>query len=80
MLLADLASNFLPKGTLDSAINTMANLLTRAATQCPNARLAAGGYSQGTAVTAGAVSKVSSDVKEKIKVGFIIARYLLMLF
>lgn len=64
---ADLASNFLPEGTLSSAINTMASLLTRAAQQCPDASLAAGGYSQGTAVTAGAVSKVSSDVRDKIK-------------
>ena len=41
---ADLASNFLPEGTQTSAINTMVDLITRAATQCPNAKIAVGGY------------------------------------
>ena len=41
---ADLPSNFLPGGTQKSAIEKMAQLLTDAATKCPNAKLAAGGY------------------------------------
>lgn len=41
---ADLASNFLPKGTQQSAIDTMAGLITQAAQRCPQAKICAGGY------------------------------------
>lgn len=41
---ADLASNFLPKGTQQSAIDKMASLITQAAQQCPQAKICAGGY------------------------------------
>lgn len=63
---ADLVSNFLPDGTLQSAINTMADLIQRAANECPNAKIAAGGYSQGTAVTAGAISKLPAAVRDRV--------------
>ncbi|TGZ83585.1 hypothetical protein EX30DRAFT_361640 [Ascodesmis nigricans] len=63
---ADLASNFLPDGTLPSAITTMQNLLTKAANDCPNAKIAAGGYSQGTAVTAGAISRLPANIRNRI--------------
>jgi len=71
---ASLADNFLPGGTTQDAINTMANLLTRAANECPSARIVAGGYSQGTAVTAGAISRVSASVRDRV-VGVVLFGY-----
>ncbi|KAI5778067.1 cutinase [Geopyxis carbonaria] len=63
---ADLASNFLPDGTSKDAIKTMTALLTKMATQCPQARLVAGGYSQGSALAAAALQAVSADVKARV--------------
>lgn len=59
-------SNALPKGTSDSAINTMKNLITQVYNKCPNTRIAAGGYSQGSAVAAGAISTLSKDIQNRI--------------
>lgn len=59
-------SNALPKGTSDSAINTMKKLITDVYNKCPNARIAAGGYSQGSAVAAGAISTLSKDIQDRI--------------
>lgn len=63
---ADLVSNFLPDGSNQEAINTAANLLNQVASRCPNARIVAGGYSQGTAVISNAVEKLSESVKSKL--------------
>ncbi|KAF2011084.1 carbohydrate esterase family 5 protein [Aaosphaeria arxii CBS 175.79] len=64
---ADLISNLLPKGTSDAAINEAVRLFNLARSKCPNAAITAGGYSQGTAVIAGAISTLSSAVSNQVK-------------
>ncbi len=64
---AGLAENFLPLGTSDSAIAEAKRLINLAASKCPNAAIALGGYSQGTAVVGNAVGQVSSSVQSKVK-------------
>ncbi|KAF7537017.1 hypothetical protein G7054_g4033 [Neopestalotiopsis clavispora] len=63
----DLPSNFLPKNTNDLAIAGAVKLINQAASQCPDASILLGGYSQGTAVMDNAVQQLSSDVKAKVK-------------
>jgi len=64
---ADIASNMLPKGTNDAAIRTMAGLFNEIDRRCPETVIAAGGYSQGSAVAVGALQEVSPQVKDKVK-------------
>ncbi|TGZ78502.1 putative cutinase 3 [Ascodesmis nigricans] len=63
---ADLASNFLPDGSNAEAIRTAKNLIERVYNQCPNARIVAGGYSQGSAVISNAVEQLSDAVKARV--------------
>ncbi|KAL4874908.1 cutinase precursor [Aspergillus karnatakaensis] len=64
---ASLAGNFLPQGSTTEAINEAKQLFQLAASKCPNTKIVAGGYSQGTAVMHAAISTLSSAIQNQIK-------------
>jgi len=64
---ADLLSNVLPDGTNKMAIRTMAGLFNDIYARCPGVSIAAGGYSQGSAVATNAINEVSAEVRDAIK-------------
>ncbi|KAL2121098.1 hypothetical protein VTJ04DRAFT_5125 [Mycothermus thermophilus] len=64
---AALATNFLPRGTSQANINEGKRLFALANQKCPNTPVVAGGYSQGAALIAAAVSELSGAVKEQVK-------------
>lgn len=64
---ADLLDNVLPEGTTTAAINEMKRLFTRANTLCPQAKVVAGGYSQGAALAGAAIRDSSAAIREQIK-------------
>jgi len=64
---ADLAPNFLPGGTNRESIEEAKRLINLAYTKCPNAAITAGGYSQGSAVIAGAVSELNATLQNQVK-------------
>ncbi|KAF2847067.1 carbohydrate esterase family 5 protein [Plenodomus tracheiphilus IPT5] len=64
---ADLASNFLPGGSSTAAFNEGVRLFNLANSKCPNAAIVAGGYSQGAALIAGSVSRLSATVRNQVK-------------
>jgi cutinase len=63
---AAISTNLLPGGADRNGIATMKSLLEQAASQCPNSKLVAGGYSQGAALTHRAIENLSDAVKGKI--------------
>ncbi|KXJ85746.1 carbohydrate esterase family 5 protein [Microdochium bolleyi] len=71
---ATTATNLLPDGASTVAINEMVRLVNLSASKCPNAKITVGGYSQGAALTAAAVSKLSSTVSAKV-VGAVLFGY-----
>ena len=71
---ASLADNALPAGTSSAAIAEMTALFQLAYSKCPNAKIVAGGYSQGAALTAATISALSSTIRNKI-VGVVLFGY-----
>ncbi|KAG5914997.1 hypothetical protein E4U42_000192 [Claviceps africana] len=63
---AGLVENALPGGSSPAAIQEMKRLLTLAHKKCPKSTILAGGYSQGAALAADAVSASSKAVREQI--------------
>jgi len=63
---ASLADNFKTGGSSSTSINTMKTLLEQVASKCPNAKILAGGYSQGTAVAARSIEKLAPAVRNRI--------------
>jgi len=62
---AGLTDNVLPEGTTSAAINEAVSLYRRAL-QCQGARIVGGGFSQGTAVTANAITRLDSEGKQRV--------------
>lgn len=71
---ASLGDNALPEGTSSAAITEMTNLFKLANSKCPGAKVVAGGYSQGAALTAATISKLSAAIREQI-VGVVLFGY-----
>ncbi|KAB8237091.1 cutinase family protein [Aspergillus alliaceus] len=67
MYTGGLMQNALPQNTDPGAISTAKSLFEQASTKCPNTKIVAGGYSQGSAVIDNAVQQLSFDVKDKVK-------------
>ncbi|EFQ92636.1 hypothetical protein PTT_10243 [Pyrenophora teres f. teres 0-1] len=59
--------NFLPGGTSQAAVDEAIGLFQLANQKCPGTPIVAGGYSQGTAVIAGAVPRLTRTVRNQIK-------------
>ncbi|KAK4160730.1 family 5 putative carbohydrate esterase [Cladorrhinum sp. PSN259] len=64
---AALLDNLASEGTTTAAINEMKNLLIRANTLCPQAKIVATGYSQGAALVGAAIRDSSAVIREQIK-------------
>jgi cutinase len=64
---ASTGDNLLPKGTSQAAIDEAIRLFELANEKCPDAAVVTGGYSQGTAVIAGALEELSGAVQEQVK-------------
>lgn len=63
---ADFASNSLPGGASREAIQEAARIFNMAGSKCPSSKIVVGGYSQGSAVIAGAISTCSAKLRESI--------------
>ncbi|KAI9926226.1 hypothetical protein ASPWEDRAFT_115688 [Aspergillus wentii DTO 134E9] len=63
---AGLVENALPQSTAPQAIWAATSYFKKAASKCPNMKIVAGGYSQGSAVIDNSVQSLSSDIKSKV--------------
>lgn len=63
---ATLMDNVWPAGSSEAAIQEMKRLFTLASTKCPKARILAASNSQGSAVTAAAISRLDESTRAKI--------------
>jgi cutinase len=63
---ARVGTNALPGGTSRASATLMRDLLTDAASQCPDSIIVTGGYSQGAAVNHRAIENLPADVQDKI--------------
>ncbi|RAK85586.1 cutinase-domain-containing protein [Aspergillus costaricaensis CBS 115574] len=64
---AGLVQNALPQNTDPGSISAAKQMFEEANSKCPNTKIVAGGYSQGSAVIDNAVQEVSSTVRDQIK-------------
>ncbi|GKZ23171.1 hypothetical protein AbraIFM66951_002107 [Aspergillus brasiliensis] len=64
---AGLVQNALPQNTDPGSISAAKSMFEEANSKCPNTKIVAGGYSQGSAVIDNAVQELSSDVKNQVK-------------
>ncbi|KAH7380542.1 cutinase-domain-containing protein [Phaeosphaeria sp. MPI-PUGE-AT-0046c] len=71
---ATIGGNLLPRGSTPASIAEMVRLLTMANTKCPTSKVVAGGYSQGAALAAAAVSDSTAAVRDQI-VGTVLFGY-----
>lgn len=62
-----MGSNALPDGTSQAALDEATKTFTLAQSKCPDTKIVAGGYSQGAALIAGAVSGLDDSVKSMVK-------------
>ncbi|KAJ8118495.1 hypothetical protein OPT61_g534 [Boeremia exigua] len=62
---ATLADNFLPRGSSAAAIREGVRLLNLANSKCPSSKVVTGGYSQGSALMAAALSDVTATVRNQ---------------
>lgn len=65
--LADLAANLLPDGSSQAAFEEGVRLFNLANSKCPNSIVVAGGYSQGAALIAGSISRLTATVRNQVK-------------
>ncbi|CCE30291.1 hypothetical protein E4U22_005267 [Claviceps purpurea] len=63
---AGIPENAMPAGSSPAAIAEMDRLFTLAHTKCPTSSILAGGYSQGAALAAAAVSNASPEIRNQI--------------
>ncbi|GKU05635.1 carbohydrate esterase family 5 protein [Fusarium langsethiae] len=64
---ADVQGNLLPDGSAPAAINEAVRLYNMAHEKCPDTPVVTGGYSQGTALAAAAISKLEPEVMDQVK-------------
>ncbi|KAL5119922.1 hypothetical protein ACEQ8H_002284 [Pleosporales sp. CAS-2024a] len=71
---ATVPGNLMSRGSTPEAIAEMVRLLNLANSKCPNAKVVAGGYSQGAALAAAAISDLKSTVSAQV-VGAVLFGY-----